>query len=695
LREFDILQGDAREVLPWIETGSIHVVCTSPPYWGLRSYKCDPVVWGGLENCAHTWNDHRWYTEQSAGAGSGEAFSEAGPANAKRLKEARWRQDSICTKCGAVRGHLGGESAADCLAWARGEPPCNVCYVCRIRTIWRELWRVLRDDGTCWLVIGDSMSSGNRVGHGTRTGCKQETNRGTPKDQWRPPQQAGLKAKDCCGIPWRVAMALQRDGWYLRRPIIWHKKGPMPESTTDRPTRSYEYAMLLAKAERYYYDRMAIAEPLVRPNEATRKTPGKFGGSDKYVEASKQSRLHSGNEYRGTPAGTRNCRDVWTINTQSSKLKFYAAFPEKLAERCILAGSSQRGCCPKCGAGWVRALAPKPKTANLKRQEYRGVWSTQDPQAASRRILLNVKRGRDSGGDHDNPFPSCVTAGWRQGCGCVELYCERCCRVVERFMRRYLPYGKKERSSKKGRTQKVRGSACLRNLRQGVSEFLQENQVVQSAVCDRCSLQDSGVEKPGEVRPPLLDKERVHTGLRTEPPVCQRRIRDGASCGDGEDYRQVPAARGGRSSPKWEEERQPPRKSEADAQSSARQGFEASSEIGVNGLPALPESHISLRACPACGGALIERAPNSVSCLILDPFCGSGTTGVAALRHGRRFIGVELSPEYVEMSRERIAQEMAKPIPAMGPGHVRKAKAKIESADGSQMELFDSQQTKG
>ena len=479
------------------------------------------MVWGGLENCAHTWNDHRWYTEQSAGAGSGEAFSEAGPANAKRLKEARWRQDSICTRCGAVRGQLGEESLADCLAWARGEPPCNVCYVCRIRTIWRELWRVLRDDGTCWLVIGDSMSSGNRVGHGTRTGYKQETNRGTPKDQWRPPQQTGLKAKDCCGIPWRVAMALQADGWYLRRPIVWQKKGPMPESTTDRPTRSYEYVLLLAKAERYYYDRMAIAELSVYKGPQKSQKRGEFEG---------KGGAAPGLEPFRAVTETRNCRDVWTINTQSSKLKFYAAFPEKLAERCILAGSSQRGVCPKCGAGWERQVVRKS---------------------------VALRPNSDS----------------------------------------------------------IRGHSP--------SHFRAGGQPQQGSVA--CSIANLGF------RPSCPHYDDRYRAEFPKSRSARKRVQRDAS-GDW-----------------WKRVRRRP---------------------GKDGWPVVPAT-------------------------VLDPFCGSGTSGVSALRHGRRFIGIELSPEYVAMARERIAQEMAKPILAMGPEHVRKAKAKIEAEDDPQMELFDSQQSKG
>jgi DNA modification methylase len=156
-----------------------------------------------------------------------------------------------------------------------------------------------------------------------------------------------------------VAFALQADGWYLRSDIIWHKPNPMPESVTDRPTKAHEYLFLLTKSERYYYDAEAIAEPLTRPEEADRKTPARFGGADKFEEARKQSRLHSGNEYTGTPNGTRNKRSVWTVATQPYSEAHFATFPPKLIEPCILAGCPSGGLVldPFAGSGTTLQVA--------------------------------------------------------------------------------------------------------------------------------------------------------------------------------------------------------------------------------------------------------------------------------------------------------------------------------------------------
>lgn len=224
-------------------------------------------------------------------------------------------------------------------------------YVAHLVEVFREVWRVLRDDGTLWLNLGDSYAA----------------NRGyqVPDSKWGDVGNnhgssvpAGLKPKDLVGIPWMVAFALRADRWYLRSDIIWSKPNPMPESVTDRPTKAHEYVFLLSKSAAYYYDSFAIAEPLTRPDEANRKTPARFGGADKWEEAQKQSRLHSGNEYKGTPTGTRNRRTVWTISTAPYKGAHFATFPPKLVEPMVLAGAPVAGVVldPFCGSGTVGAV---------------------------------------------------------------------------------------------------------------------------------------------------------------------------------------------------------------------------------------------------------------------------------------------------------------------------------------------------
>jgi len=222
-----------------------------------------------------------------------------------------------------VEGQLGLEATPD-------------AYAQKMVAVFSEVRRVLKDDGTCWVNLGDSYASATKGSGGPSS--KQLSNAGSFHSVIQRLDH-GLKDKDLVGIPWRVAFALQADGWYLRSDIIWHKPNPMPESVTDRPTKSHEYIFLLTKSERYYYDHEAIQEALTRPDEGERKTPARFGGANKFVEAQKQSRLHSGNEYLGTAKGKRNKRTVWTVATQPYAEAHFATFPPKLIEPCILAGS--------------------------------------------------------------------------------------------------------------------------------------------------------------------------------------------------------------------------------------------------------------------------------------------------------------------------------------------------------------------
>jgi DNA modification methylase len=238
-------------------------------------------------------------------------------------------------------------------------------YVAKLVEIFSEVRRVLRDDGTLWLNLGDSYCSiGHKKSHsgfgttGLAGGIAQEH---SPVRRENDASSLGLKHKDLVGVPWRVAFALQESGWYLRQDIIWAKPNPMPESVRDRCTKSHEYLFMLSKNPKYYFDNKAIAEPLDRPDEGKRKTPAKFGGADKFTEAKKQSRYHSGNDYLGTPTGTRNKRSVWNIAPKPFKEAHFATFPPDLVEPCALAGCPPNGVIldPFAGSGTVGMVANK------------------------------------------------------------------------------------------------------------------------------------------------------------------------------------------------------------------------------------------------------------------------------------------------------------------------------------------------
>ncbi|MEN6532195.1 MAG: site-specific DNA-methyltransferase [Bryobacteraceae bacterium] len=238
-------------------------------------------------------------------------------------------------------------------------------YIERLVAVFREVRRVLRANGTLWANIGDSYAGGKtgRADHGlddSTVGLAGNSSGAVaPGPVRRRSVPDGLKPKDLIGIPWMLAFALRADGWWLRSDIIWHKPNPMPESVRDRPTRAHEYVFLLTKNERYYYDSATIAEHLERPNEAHRKTPARFGGALKFPETKKHSRLYSGNEYTGTPSGTRNRRTVWTIAPQPFHEAHFATFPPSLVEPCILAGSPEGGLVldPFAGSGTTGMVA--------------------------------------------------------------------------------------------------------------------------------------------------------------------------------------------------------------------------------------------------------------------------------------------------------------------------------------------------
>ena len=230
-------------------------------------------------------------------------------------------------------------------------------FVANLVNVFREVWRVLRDDGTLWLNLGDSYagSGKGRNPDGTvhvsamiaKQGSSAGTVMGNVKGGLVPD---GLKPKDLVGIPWRVAFALQAEGWYLRQDIIWHKPNPMPESVTDRCTKSHEYIFLLSKSRQYYFDNEAIKEPVKQDWGTRDRTNGKYHNEGTGLQP------HSGltKSYE-----TRNKRDVWTVTTRPFKGAHFATFPPQLIEPCILAGCPPDGTVldPFFGAGTTGLVA--------------------------------------------------------------------------------------------------------------------------------------------------------------------------------------------------------------------------------------------------------------------------------------------------------------------------------------------------
>lgn len=265
------------DVLKSLPDGLVQTICTSPPYWNLRDYGTPPQIWGGDPNCNHSWDHHHF-----------------------------------CVSCKAWQGQLGLEPTPD-------------LFVENLVRIFREARRVLREDGSLWLNLGDSFMSHlakNKENNGGFTGARMKADDATFNAYvMGKPKVAGLKDKDLVGVPWLAAFALRKDGWYLRSDIIWAKGNPMPESAKDRPTKAHEYIFLLTKKETYFFDAEAIKESA------------------------------------NTTKGFRNKRSVWHVNVKPYKGAHFAVWPEALVEPMILAGSGVP-VCRSCGSDWSQQDKP-------------------------------------------------------------------------------------------------------------------------------------------------------------------------------------------------------------------------------------------------------------------------------------------------------------------------------------------------
>lgn len=329
-----LINADARQIP--LADGSVNCIVTSPPYYGLRDY--GTARWeGGDPNCDHNPQRHDggWRADRTLPLGRGGVYRE------------------VCAKCGAIRidSQIGLE-----------QTPQE--YVDNLVQVFKECWRILRDDGTVWLNLGDSYSSYKdckSVPDTLRVGGKSESANMIEKGKsvtrnTRAMKSVGLKDKDLIGIPWMVAFALRADGWYLRQDIIWAKPNPMPESVKDRCTKAHEYIFLLSKSPKYYYDYEAIKEPV-----------SNMGKPRAFSKPGNKDRNDVGRIYN--PSETHNKRSVWTVSVKPYRGAHFATYPPELIEPCILAGCPEL-ICSKCGAPWVRDLEREDKRHWTERNEY-------------------------------------------------------------------------------------------------------------------------------------------------------------------------------------------------------------------------------------------------------------------------------------------------------------------------------------
>lgn len=364
-----VLVGDCCEVLRTLPERSVQCVVTSPPYYGLRDY--GTAEWeGGDPDCQHRETELRRGVNLAQSAASTRG-------GAKKIAKTGWIPfRDVCGHCGARRvdQQVGLEATPD-------------EYVARLVDVFREVRRVLRDDGTVWLNLGDSYARNPAKGgsgpngkhdympqYGNARRLLSETkgsSDGAVGRADRAPVRVGgdgLKEKDLIGIPWLAAFALRADGWFLRSDVIWSKLNPMPESVTDRPTSAHEHLFLFAKQARYYYDADAIRERATMGKDLG-LLRGRVGDSDDgdrvaWHAPSIRRRQEDGVDSRTAGSGRRNKRNVWEIASAPFPDAHFATYPPALVEPCVLAGSAPRAC-GVCGAAWIRVLSERHYPAEL------------------------------------------------------------------------------------------------------------------------------------------------------------------------------------------------------------------------------------------------------------------------------------------------------------------------------------------
>lgn len=377
-----VFYGDAWELALTLKPGSIDCIVTSPPYFGLRDY--GTATWqGGDPDCAHK---NGMLASMRSTLNGGHFYGEHLKVHTNGMP-----YRSVCGKCGAVRvdRQFGLEQTIE-------------EYVARLADLFARLRPALKDCGTIWLNLGDSYAGSGMTGG---TNGKEASNKRAARmfQGNRRDTVPGLKQKDLIGVPWRVAFALQADGWYLRSDIIWAKPNPMPESVGDRPTKSHEYVFLLTKSRRYLVDRDGMSEPVKSDRSPSRKAKRQGAGRADLRQA--------GKPYDGTKT-QRNIRTVWTITSKPYRDAHFATMPPELAERCIKAGTSERGVCPDCGRPWVRVVA---KETSFEGGSGRAGRSAEEVNASGkwrnggREGNANLKLG---------PTVTAETLGWQSTCPC-------------------------------------------------------------------------------------------------------------------------------------------------------------------------------------------------------------------------------------------------------------------------------------
>ena len=328
--DFVVLNGNSVDVLKTLPDKSVQCCVTSPPYYGLRDYGTGTWV-GGDPNCPH-YRTSKYSENDITGH---KAMCEEGQAVGDAIYK------SVCPLCGATRvdEQIGIE-----------ETPEE--YIERLVEVFREVKRVLKDDGTLWVNIGDTYNTNSY--HKTKESNgygKQGTNRGSYENTVDRPTAKCCKPKDLIGIPWMLAFALRSDGWYLRQDIIWYRRNPMPEPVRDRCTKAHEYIFLLSKSPTYLFNHDTMLEPADYDGRKDTVMKGSIKYKDSsYLQHGKTNSMSFNGHERwdfkkidgyDEEIPVRNKRDVWDIPVSSYRGAHFATYPEELILPCILSGSNE------------------------------------------------------------------------------------------------------------------------------------------------------------------------------------------------------------------------------------------------------------------------------------------------------------------------------------------------------------------
>jgi DNA modification methylase len=403
-----LYQGDVRSILDTFPSRSVQCIVTSPPYWKLRNY--------------------------------------------------------------LVKNQIGLEHIPDCETY--GQVQCGQCYVCTMVGIFRQLKRILRNDGTLWLNLGDTYTTPGENRNGLNSNSLDGSNKLAPVRKHNHgnkresiEDKTGLRDGNLLGIPWRVALALQKDRWILRNDVIWGKPNPMPESVTNRCTKAHEYLFLFTKTNQYYFDMGAIKEKQsINTLKIHNKRPSQIRGNKVYsIQSNRNDGGYKNKSTNINPDTNKNKRSVWTVEEDNQLLQWlsenkpeilqqfldeqrnnkdvwsvasqpyrgahFATFPEKLIRPCILAGSSEKGCCPHCKSPWERKLEVATERIGKDRG---GNYKNRSNEPG---IEHQSKMDGTKGGYKPGMFYPSKTIGWRSTCNCEHTEDELIpCTILDPFM---------------------------------------------------------------------------------------------------------------------------------------------------------------------------------------------------------------------------------------------------------------------